>query len=533
MPQVGKTAQTVTVRRWLKKKGDRVGKGEPLVELESDQGLALGEAASEGTLHGCIVEERQTAAVGAPLAVIQTGKEDAAKEWEQARAEFRSQAVPSLSKTKKAEEKEKEQSMAQPESGQAPKGEVIPILMPQAGNSMEEGTILSWNVKVGDRIDEGGIVAEIETDKSTMEIEAQEGGRVARLLADEGDIVPVKQAIALLAENDADADAYITGQNGGSSPQKAEPATSTPAAPTPAPHAAPPQPAQTSSAGRVKASPAARRIAGEKNRDIAAVGSGSGPYGRILSSDVEQATKSGAAAMAAPAPPPRVSTGQPVRRPMTKMRRAIGKGLSYSKQNLPHWYLRLTIDASPLYHFYKAEKAKYPVSVNDVLVKALAMLCQEFPAFRTQIDQDELVEYPNSNIGVAVGTDEGLVVPVVMGVEQMTLQQLGVESRRIVENARSGKASNSGKGVMTISNLGMFGVEEFSAIINPPEASILAVGAIREDVIVRDGAMKPGRVMSMTLSSDHRIIDGTQGAQFMARLSEVLENPETLAKLSV
>jgi pyruvate dehydrogenase E2 component (dihydrolipoamide acetyltransferase) len=283
----------------------------------------------------------------------------------------------------------------------------------------------------------------------------------------------------------------------------------------------------TSEGGRVKASPAARKIAKERGVDLAAVANGSGPGGRILSTDVPAAGAAPAAHRPAPAPMPVVS-GEGVRKRMSNMRKAIARNLLASKQNIPHFYIKTSINADPLYRFYKQEKAKYPCSVNDVVVLACAKAIQEFPAFRSQMDNDAIVEFANSNIGVAVGMDEGLVVPVLIGAEQMNLEQVSSETKRVANAARGGKIEGMGKGIFTITNLGMFGVEDFSAIINPPEAAILAVGAIREQVIVSEGAMKPGRVMTMTLSADHRIIDGMLAAKFMARLKEMLENPSTL-----
>jgi len=210
------------------------------------------------------------------------------------------------------------------------------------------------------------------------------------------------------------------------------------------------------------------------------------------------------------------------------MRKAIARNLTFSKQNIPHFYAKLTVDAGAMMAFYRRQKELYRCSINDVVTLAAARLIAEFPPFRSQLDNDQIIEYPTANIGIAVGLDDGLVVPVLVGADRMTLQQAAAETRRIVEAARAGKIEAMGQGVFTITNLGMFGLEEFGAIINPPEAAILAVGAVREDTIVRDGAIRPAQVMTLTLSADHRIIDGVLGARFLARLKEVLENPEQL-----
>jgi pyruvate dehydrogenase E2 component (dihydrolipoamide acetyltransferase) len=366
------------------------------------------------------------------------------------------------------------------------------------------------------------VIFEIETDKATLEVEAVDEGRLARIVLPEGGCVAVLEPVAYLADNDADVNAFIAGQGtaGGETPavavETAAAQPSTPAVTAPA----------VSEAGRVKASPAARKIAGERGIDLATVATGSGPGGRIISTDIP-ATGTAKREEVKVIP---VAQGEAVRKKMSGMRKAIARNLLASKQNIPHFYIRATVAADQLFSFYQQEKTKYPCSLNDVVVMGCARTIQEFPGFRSRIDKDkeEIIEFPNSNIGIAVGMDEGLVVPVLVGAEALSLQQIGSETKRLATAARSGKIEGMGKGVFTITNLGMFGVEEFAAIINPPEAAILAVGAAREAVIVSGGAMRPGRVMTMTLSCDHRVVDGMLAAKFMARLKEILENPQQL-----
>jgi pyruvate dehydrogenase E2 component (dihydrolipoamide acetyltransferase) len=272
--------------------------------------------------------------------------------------------------------------------------------------------------------------------------------------------------------------------------------------------------------GRVKASPAARKLAEERGLNLAAVGAGSGPGGRILSTDLPAAGK------AAPAP---AASGDVVRKRMSKMRKAIGAGLLFSKQNFPHFYARVTVNADALFAFYKEQKPATNCTLNDLVTLACARVVREMPAFRSRIEGDEIVEFPGVHLGVAVGIEDGLVVPVLQNADRMTLADVVVNTRRIVENARAGKLEGVGKGCMTITNLGMFGVEDFSPIINPPEPAIVAVGALREGVLVKDGAIRAGRLMSVTLSCDHRIVDGVLAAKFLARLKEILESPRQLA----
>lgn len=358
---------------------------------------------------------------------------------------------------------------------------MIEIAMPRAGQSMEEGTIVEWVKAEGDVVEKGEILAEIETDKATFEFESPESGTLLKILCGEESVVGVLETIALMGAPDEDPDAYLANR---------------------------PDAAST----RPKASPAARKAAGEAGIDLSALAAGSGPAGRILSTDLPQ--------QAAPA------AGETQLHPISKMRKAIAANLQYSKQNVPHFYARLTIDARAMMAFYRKAKADFECSVNDVVTFACARAVAEFPALRSRFTEDGIVELPAANIGLAVASDDGLVVPVLIAADRMDLKALAAATRRVVESARAGRLEGAGQGVFTITNLGMFGVEEFSAIINPPESAILAVGAVREDVVVTDGAMQPGLVMTMTLSSDHRVIDGATAAKFLARLKELLEKPE-------
>jgi pyruvate dehydrogenase E2 component (dihydrolipoamide acetyltransferase) len=403
------------------------------------------------------------------------------------------------------------------------------ITMPQAGQSMEEGTIVCWRKNEGEQVNKGEILLEIETDKATVEVEATDSGILRKILCPKGTTVPVLAPIAILGRVDeeiggevAHAEADLQAILGGSSPPKAMPAVSAASTEPPAVAKKSAVPATVPAALQVpsepvivRASPATRKAARERGIDLSTRMPGSGPGGRILLADLEKG--------AVPA-----TAAEPVRSPLAGMRRAIARSLQASKQTIPHFYMRLTIDAAPLLMLYRSEKSRYPCSLNDFLILACARVMREFPAFRSRIEGEQLVEFPSAHIGIAVGMEDGLRVPVMTGVERMSLRQVAAESRRIVEAAQQGKVASMGQGLLTISNLGMFGVEEFSAIINPPEAAILAVGTLREAVIVKDGAMKAGQVMTMTLSADHRIIDGLLAARFLARLKETLEAPESL-----
>jgi pyruvate dehydrogenase E2 component (dihydrolipoamide acetyltransferase) len=472
------------------------------LEVETDEGLAAIESAAEGTLKQVLAAAGSTISVGAPLAVVD------------------GEAVTQIGQPAQADKTT--MSNMKP-----PTGNVIPILMPKAGQTMEEGVIVKWHAKPGATINKGAILFEIETDKATMEVEAPDSGRLSRIVVAEGASSPVLVPVAYLADNDADVDAFIAASGGG----LAAATTAATAAPAPGPEKPPAEvsaPAATTGTGRVKASPAARRVAAERGVDLATVTQGSGPAGRILSTDVPAAgVAQPPKAAAAPVPQGDLPPGV-VRKRMSNMRKAIARNLTLSKTTIPHWYISARINAGAMMSLYKSQKAKTGCSVNDVIVMACAKAIMEFPGMHSRVDGDTVIEFPGANIGLAVGMDEGLVVPVVMNAEQLTLAQLAVETKRLANQARAGKIENMGHGIFTISNLGMFGVDDFMAIINPPEASILAVSAVREDVIVKDGAIKAGQTMNLTLSADHRLIDGTLAAQFMARLKALLEDPVQL-----
>ncbi|MFP4106005.1 MAG: 2-oxo acid dehydrogenase subunit E2 [Phycisphaerae bacterium] len=542
MPKAGNTMEEGTIIEWKVAEGDSIKKGQILFEVETDKAVVEVEAIDSGTLAKIVASEDETVPVLTPVAYLAESAEDV-------EAYLASEGGGTATQSEPAPAAEKP-SATQEEPAELP-DDVTPIVMPKAGNTMEEGTIIEWKVSEGDIIEKGQIIFEVETDKAVVEVEAIDSGRLSKIVAGADETVPVLEPVAYLADSDEALEAYLAGR-GKAAPSKAPEPKAPDSAPAPlqpqasaqaapAAPAAKPTAAATTDTGRVKASPAARKFASEKNVDLNAVGSGSGPKGRILSTDVAQAAAGGAAtapqapqaapaaASTAPAAPVQVSDGQATRRKMSGMRKAIARNLLASKQNIPHFYMKIDVNAEPLVTFYKAQKASYQLSLNDVLVKACGQAIHEFPAFRTQLDGDETVEFANSNIGIAVGMDRGLVVPVVKGVEQLQLPQLAAETQRIVDAARTGKIENMGEGVFTISNLGMFGIPEFSAIINPPEAAILAVGAAREEMVVSEGTMRIGKVMTLTLSCDHRIIDGLLAAKFLARLKELLEWPGQLA----
>jgi len=530
LPKKLQTATEFVVAQWPKKPGESVEKGDILCIIQdATQSLEI-ESPVDGEVLQSLTEAGAIVTAGQALGIIGQKGEDISD----ALNKLQSQKQPTREISPVSEDSgsvyvensvkevapigpaNEEKPPAEPAETTSQSGEVIAVLMPQAGQSMEEGTILEWKVKPGDRIEAGQVILEIETDKANMEVEAADSGRLARIVADEGTIVEIKEPVAYLAENDADVDAFLASQSAGEPLAKTTGANHGDAAQAKVPKSqGAGQPQAVTESGRVKTSPAARKIAGQKGIDIGSLSTGSGPGGRILSTDVLSA---------------KPETCQKKTLPLSKMRRAIARNLQYSKQNIPHFYIKATVNAKSLFDVYQQTKQQFECSVNDFVTIACAKTISQYPAFRGQYGDDEIVESPSVNIGIAVGTDEGLTVPVLLDADKMPLKALALRSRELIENARNGKLEGIGRGIFTITNMGMFGVEEFSAIINPPESAILAVGAIREDVQVTNGVVEPTRVMTICLSVDHRVIDGVLAAQFIGTLKEILESPEQLAQ---
>ncbi len=506
MPQAGQSMEEGTIVRWLKNEGDKVQAKDILFEVETDKAVVEVEAGHDGILRKIVVPVGQMVPIRTLVGLIGDANEPLP-------ASVGASAAPAATAS---------QPVAAPASVAATGGTLTDVLMPQAGQSMEEGTIVRWLKNEGDKVTAKEILLEVETDKAVVEVEAGHDGTLRKIIVPAGTTVPVRARIALIGDANAAIPADVAAVP--ASPV----ASSAPKAAAPAPVVA--APVAVPASGPVKASPAARKIAGERGIDLASVGTGSGPGGRITSRDLpaQAAQVKAVAPAASPAPVPAAASGQASRRRLTPMRKAVARNLSASKQTIPHFYMQLTVNAVPLSELQKSEKAKYQCSLNDFVTKACAKAIREFPAFRSRIENDEMVEFHDVNIGIAVGMDEGLVVPVVLRADTLSIKELAAETRRLAQSAKTGRIENMGKGVFTITNLGMFGIEQFTAIVNPPEAAILAVGATRESVVVQDGAMWAGKVMTVTLSADHRVVDGLPAAKFMARLKELLESPAQL-----
>ena len=429
----------------------------------------------------------------------------------------------------------------------------IQILMPALSPTMTEGKLAAWHKKEGDAIAPGDVIAEIETDKATMEVEAIDEGVLGKILIEAGtENVAVNTPIAIMLEEGESADDI--GSDAGSAPAPApKPAAKPEPAPAPAPKpaAAAPAPAAkpaapgSSSGDRVFASPLARRMAEQAGLDLSAI-SGSGPNGRIVKADVEAAISGGAktpAAARAPAAAPAPSAAAPSADvpgmpdydaiPNTTMRKVIAKRLTESKQFAPHFYMTVDCEIDALLATRKQLNERLSdgkVSVNDLVIKAAAIALKQVPAANASWTESEIRVYRSVDISVAVAIEGGLITPVIRGAQNKGLAEIAAEMKDLAARARDGKLmpEEYQGGTFSISNLGMFGIKDFCAVINPPQGAILAVGAGEQRPVVKDGALAIATVMSCTLSVDHRVVDGAIGAAFMAAFKKLIEDPLTM-----
>jgi pyruvate dehydrogenase E2 component (dihydrolipoamide acetyltransferase) len=411
------------------------------------------------------------------------------------------------------------------------------VLMPRLSDTMEEGVLSQWVKKEGDEVHKGDVLAEIETDKATMELEAYDEGVLQRLLVPEGTTVPIGQPIAVIGD-----------QGGTAAPPAApEPAPSVPA---PAAEPSPPRPAAPSppgasaaAAAQIRTSPLARRMARDHGIDMATI-AGTGPGGRIVRADVEAAV---AAAESRPASTPATGPALPASEPakatsatvaaddeevaLSAVRRITARRLTESA-TAPHFYLTSVIDAGRLLAF-RAEindrlaTTGTKVSVTDLLVRACAVALRAHPQVNSSWAGDKILRHRRIHVGVAVALDDGLIAPVIRDADRKTLGEIATEARELAERARAGRLTPDEftGGTFTISNLGMFGVDHFTAVINPPEAAILAVGAATQEPVVRDGQLASRTTIKLTLSIDHRVLDGATAAGFLRDLKGILEEP--------
>ena len=413
----------------------------------------------------------------------------------------------------------------------------IKIQMPKLSDTMDTGRIIKWLIKEGEKVSPGDVLAEVETDKANMDMEAYDEGTLLKIVAKEGDRVPIGGLIGVLGNAGEDISSIISGVAAPTSPKEeakpkhaAAPASAQAARPTATQVSAPPVPqtvAPNKGNGRLKASPLAKRLASDKGIDLSAV-TGSGTAGRIVKKDIESFVPTPGSGRAV------VTSGEYRDEPLSMMREAIAKRLSQSNVEAPHFFVTVEVAMENAVAFRESLNAfdeDNKTSFNDIIVKACAVALQKHPEVNATFMKDKIRMFGDVHIGVAVALEDGLITPVVRDVDKKGIRDISMESKDLAARARSRKLKPeeySGS-TFTVSNLGMFGVDEFTAIINPPEAAILAVGSIVEKPVVENGQIKVGKRMRMTLSSDHRVVDGALAAKFMQTLKKILENPASLA----
>lgn len=533
MPRLSDTMTEGVIAAWHKKIGDPVKKGDLLAEIETDKATMELESYQDGTLLHIGTPNGGKLQVNELLAIIGKPGEDVSALV----AQHSGGAVPAA----KAEEKKepaKQEAPAQQAPAANPASMEEVVLMPRLSDTMTEGVIAGWHKKVGEAVKKGDVLADIETDKATMELESYKDGILLYQGAKAGEKIQVNDLLCIIGKEGTDVNAILAAVKSGAQPA-AQPAgenkAQQPAAPS-AQSAPAAQPAEAAvvNEGRIFASPLAKKMASEKGIDLRYV-KGSGDNGRITKADVDQyqpqaapatPAKQGAAAPVVSAPAGQVSFED---KPVSQMRKTIARRLSESKYTSPHFYLTMTIDmdACVAARGKINETSPVKISFNDMVLKAVAVALKQHPKVNSSWQGDTIRYNHHINIGVAVAVEDGLLVPVVRFADGKSLSQIGTEVKEFAQKAKDKKLQPADweGSTFTISNLGMFGIDEFTAIINPPDACILAIGGIAQVPVVKKGQVVPGNVMKVTLSCDHRAVDGATGAAFLQTLKSLLEEP--------
>ncbi|WCC44450.1 2-oxo acid dehydrogenase subunit E2 [Tenacibaculum finnmarkense] len=540
MPRLSDTMEEGVVASWLKNVGDSIEEGDILAEIETDKATMEFESFHEGVLLHIGVQEGGSAPVDTLLAIIGEQGEDIAALLNGGTAAATIEEAP------KAEAVVNEQVAVKSEAVAMPTGVVV-INMPRLSDTMEEGTVASWLKSVGDTIEEGDILAEIETDKATMEFESFNEGVLLHIGVQEGEAAPVDTLLAIIGKQGTDVATVLSALNSGnasvSADVKSEEKTASKEEATKVTSkeqvkVAAETVTTTTSGGRIFASPLAKKIAKDKGFKLADI-KGSGENGRIVKKDVENYTPA-AVKVEAPVAVKKENLANfaiageenTLEVKNSQMRKAIAKALKNSKFDAPHFYLNIEVDMDNAMASRKIINAvpDTKVSFNDMVVKACAMALKKHPNVNTSWTDNTTLFHSHIHIGVAVAVDEGLVVPVVKHTDALSLTQIGASVRDLVGKARNKKISPAEMqgSTFTVSNLGMFGIESFTSIINQPNSAILSVGAIVQKPVVKNGQIVVGNTMKLTLACDHRTVDGAVGAQFLQTLKTFVENPVTM-----
>ena len=538
MPKMSDTMTDGVLAKWHKKVGDKIKSGDVIAEIETDKATMDFESYQDGTLLFIGIEEGQGAPVDSVIAVI-------GKEGEDYKAALSAvpEAAPAKAEAAPAAEAPKPAVAAAPKVDTSSIPATV-IRMPALSDTMTEGVINKWNFKVGDKVKSDDSLADVETDKATMEVVGYEDGTLLYIGPKEGEAAPVNGIIAIVGKEGTDITPLL--QDTGSAPA-AKASEAAPAATSAPDEAAPAESQFSADDSRVKASPLARKIAKEKGINLNQL-KGSAEGGRIVKKDIESfvpsaapaAKQAAAPAASAPAPSapaavvvaPYVGVEKFTEKPVSQMRKVIAKRLSESLFTAPHFYVTMSIDMDQaiVARGKINEVAPVKISFNDFVLKACAVALKQHPAINSSWQGDKIRFNEHINIGVAVAIEDGLLVPVVRFADGKSLSQISGEVKDFAQRAKAKKLQPSDweGSTFTISNLGMFGVDEFTAIINTPDACILAVSGIQQVPVVKNGAVVPGNVMKVTLSSDHRVVDGATASAFLLTLKSLLEEPVRL-----
>ncbi len=543
------------IASWLKKEGDEVSSGDILAEVETDKATMELESYQDGTLLHIGVKEQEAVPVDGVIAIIGEKEEDISALLKEIASGGNGHESEGDEKTlsEKDSDESQETSGGKGENSNISDIHATAITMPKMSDTMEEGVIASWLKKEGDEISSGDILAEVETDKATMELEAYEEGTLLHIAIKEGESVPVDGIIAIVGEKGADYQSLIRAHQSGTKKAEGQGVTdkqvNVPAGDSSADSIATipeEKPAEVGASngvatenGRLLASPLARNMAKAKGIDLSSV-KGSGDGGRIIKRDIEnfepaqQAPKAKESTTQPEAGmditlPPVVGEEKTEEVKLSQMRKIIAKRLAQSKYTAPHFYLTMEINMGRAMEARASMNAMegVKISFNDLIIRAVAATLKRHSDVNVTWAEDRLLKHQHIHIGVAVAVPEGLMVPVIRYADSKSLSHISAEIKDLAGKARDKKLQPEEMqgNTFTISNLGMFGIEEFTAIINPPDSCILAVGGIKETVIVENGEMKPGHTMKVTMSCDHRAVDGAVGAAFLKTLKELIEDP--------
>lgn len=531
MPRLSDTMTEGVIAAWHKKVGDRVKKGDLLAEVETDKATMELESYKDGVLLHLGGEKGSKIQVNDLLAIIGNEGEDISSLLNKPAAAAPAATTPSSPAVETA-------VSPAPTSGlDLSKMEEV-VLMPRLSDTMEVGVIAGWHKQVGDAVKKGDVLADIETDKATMELESYKNGTLLYIGAEKGEKIPVNGLLCVIGEKGkVNVDAIVAAAKSGASLTTQVAATSTPTAPTPstpAPVISTPstivETVSSTSNGRIKASPLAKKIAQDKGVDLSSL-RGSGDGGRIIKADLDNIPTGARSTTPVSAAP--VYTGQTTEGftdiPNSQMRGVIARRLAESKFSAPHFYLKMEInmDQAISARTQLNEISPVKVSFNDFVIKAVALALRQHPAVNASWLGDKIRRYHHVHVGVAVAIEDGLIVPVVRFADNKTLPQIAAEAKELAAKAKSKKLQpNEFTGnTFTISNLGMMDIDEFTAIINPPDSCILAVGRISEKIVRKADGFAATQVMKVTLSCDHRSVDGASGAAFLQTVKKLLENP--------